>query len=112
MMRTRTIATLVMLIATLIFLGTTVTGQPAEEERIKVVVSFAVLHDFATFIGGDRVEVTTMLEFGGCPCGWEPTPGNIKELIGADIFIHLSALVDPWLGRAIAAAGDVPNLVV
>ncbi|MCD5416717.1 metal ABC transporter substrate-binding protein [Candidatus Bipolaricaulota bacterium] len=91
--------------------GISAVGQPAAEDRIDVVVSFAVLYDFVTFIGGARVEVTTMLEFGGCPCGCDPGPGDIKKLIGADMFIHTSDLVDPWIDKVVAAAG-VPGLVV
>ncbi|HAZ30751.1 TPA: hypothetical protein DCY65_04185 [Candidatus Acetothermia bacterium] len=112
MTKTKAVGTHVVLIAALLFLGVTGIARPVEEERIEVVVSFAVLHDFVTFIGGERVEVTTMLDFGGCPCGWEPTPGDIKKLVGADIFVHLSALVDPWLGRVLIAAGHDPYLVV
>ncbi|MCD5416716.1 zinc ABC transporter substrate-binding protein, partial [Candidatus Bipolaricaulota bacterium] len=81
--------TIVTLALVLVF-GMTAIAQPAAAERIKVVTSFAVLYDFVTFIGGDRVEVTTMLEFGACPCGWDPSPGDIKKLIGADMFIHTS----------------------
>ena len=111
MTKTMIIATLVTLITASIFLGTAAAVPPTAEDRIKVVVSFAVLHDLVTFIGGDRVEVTTMLEFGACPCGWDPSPGDIKELVGADMFVHLADLVDPWIDRVIEAA-DVLYLVV
>ncbi len=106
-----TVAVLALLVTAAFGLGVAAAGQLAAEDRIEVVVSFSVLYDFVTFIGGDRVEATTMLEFGGCPCGWDPAPGDIKKLIGADMFIHLSRFVDPWTDRVLAAA-DVPYLVV
>lgn len=52
-----------------------------------------------------------MLEFGGCPCGWDPAPSDIKKLVGADLFVHLADIVDPWIDRVIDGA-DVPGLVV
>jgi len=106
-----TVVPLALILTIALGLGMAAAGQPAEEEEIEVVVSFAVLHDLVTFIGGDRVEVTTMLEFGACPCGWDPAPNDIKKLVGADMFVHLADLVDPWIDRVIDAA-DVPDLVV
>lgn len=86
-------------------------GAAAADDRLEIVVSFAVLYDFVTFIGGDRVNVSTMVEFGGCPCCWDIAPSDIKKLVRADMFIHLSNLVDLWIDTVIAAAGN-PYLVV
>ncbi len=80
-------------------------------ERVEVVASFAVLYDFVTFIGGDRVEAVTLMEFGGCPCGWEPAPGDVRKLVDADLFVVLGPLVDPWVERVVAAAAN-PDLIV
>ncbi|MCI2424724.1 zinc ABC transporter substrate-binding protein [Candidatus Acetothermia bacterium] len=102
---------LVVLLTVVFWVGAGTAGQTAIEDRLNVVVSFAVLHDFVTFIGGDRVEVTTMLTWGLDPCGWDPSPSDIKKLVGADIFIHLADFVDPWIDRVLAAAGS-PYLVV
>lgn len=81
-------------------------GLARHQSRIRVVTSFSVLHDFATFIGGDRVEVSTLVEFGACPCGWEPAPGDVKKLSGAELFFYLSDEVDPWASQFVTAAGN------
>jgi ABC-type Zn uptake system ZnuABC Zn-binding protein ZnuA len=86
-------------------------GVSAQDARIQVVTSFSVLHDFVTFIGGERVHVSNMVPFGECPCGWDPAPGDIRLLVGADLFIFLSEVVDPWVDQVVAAVGN-PDLIV
>lgn len=86
-------------------------GIVGQDAKIQVVTSFSVLYDFVTFIGGGRVDASTLVEFGACPCGWEPAPGDVKALIGADLFVFLSEEVDAWVGRLVDAAGN-PNLIV
>lgn len=87
-------------------------GIAGQEAKIRVVTSFSVLHDFVTFIGGERVHVVAnLVGFEECPCGWEPTPQDVETLLRADLFVYLSEVVDPWVSLFVAAAGN-PNLVL
>ena len=55
--------------ATLIAIGT-----PARAEPLKVVASFSILGDFVRNVGGDRVEVTTLVGPDSDAHVYAPTP--------------------------------------
>jgi zinc transport system substrate-binding protein len=62
----------------------------------KVVASFFPLYDFAKHVGGNKVNVTTMVPLGVEPHDWEPTPQQIQSLLSADLFVYNGAGIDKW----------------
>ena len=78
-------------------------AAPAEEDAaagnqkiIKVIVSFFPLYDFARNVGGDRVEVTSMIPAGAEPHDWEPTIRQVADASLADIFVYNGASFESW----------------
>lgn len=55
------------------------------EAKVKVVTTLPLFADFVRQIGGDRVEVISLLPSGADPHTWEPAPGDVKKVAGADI---------------------------
>lgn len=64
--------------------------------KVKVVASFYPLAYFAEKIGGERVEVTTIVPPGTEPHEYEPTPQDIRRIQTASVIIYLGAGLDPW----------------
>lgn len=74
------------------------------KDKPKVVVSFYPLYDFARNIGGERIDVTTLIPFSVEPHDWEPTPKDISKILDADLFIYNGAGLEPWAERLIRDA--------
>lgn len=67
--------------------------------RIPVVASFYVLGEFTRAVGGDRVEVTTLIPSGGEPHDWEPSPRAVATARRAALFLYHGMGLDPWAER-------------
>src|SRR6266511_3023432 len=65
----------------------------------KVVASFFPLYDFAKHVGGNKVDVTTMVPVGVEPHDWEPTTQQIQRLLSADLFVYNGAGIDKWADK-------------
>lgn len=66
------------------------------QKVIKVIASFFPLYDFARNVGGDRVEVTSMIPVGVEPHDWEPTIRQVTDASSADIFVYNGASFESW----------------
>ncbi len=66
-------------------------------EKIKVFTSFYPLYDFAYKVGGELVEVTSIVPPATEPHSFEPTPRILAELEKADIFIYNGLEFEPWV---------------
>ena len=53
--------------------------------RLRVVTSLELLADLARQVGGDRVEVNSLLPAGADPHTYELTPGRVADIAGADL---------------------------
>jgi len=61
--------------------------EEGETSRVKVVASLAIFADFARQVGGDRVDVSTLIPAGADPHTYEPAPGRVVRLTEADVVI-------------------------
>lgn len=85
----------------LAMLATIYTGRPAqqvsqEQERITVVASFYPLYEFASRIGGDRVQVSSLVPAGIEPHDWEPTPQDRLRVQSASMLVINGAGFESW----------------
>lgn len=67
--------------------------------KVKVVASFYPLAYFSQKIGGDRVEVISVVPAGTEPHDYEPTPQDIRKIQTADVVVYLGAGLDPWADK-------------
>lgn len=58
-----------------------------ETPRVNVIVSLAIFADFARQVGGDRVDVSTLVPAGADPHTYEPGPSRVAKLTKADLVI-------------------------
>jgi len=82
------------------------------QERLSVVASFTILGDLIQAIGGDRVEVTTLVGPGADSHGFVPTPADARAVAEADIVVVNGLGFEGWLTRLTDAAGFGGPIVV
>lgn len=59
-------------------------GADGQDDKIKVITTLPLFADFVRQIGGDRVQVTSLVPTGADPHTWEPSPDDIKHITEAD----------------------------
>jgi zinc/manganese transport system substrate-binding protein len=87
-------------------------GIASAEKTIKVVASFSILSDMVRNIGGDRVDVTTLVGADGDVHAYEPTPAAAKAVSEADLVVVSGLGLEGWLDRLIKASGYKGMVVV
>ena len=60
-------------------------GATSSEGRIQVVTTLPLFADFVREVGGDRVEVTSLIPIGVNPDAWQAAPGDAERVAQADI---------------------------
>ncbi|MFC2510661.1 MAG: metal ABC transporter solute-binding protein, Zn/Mn family, partial [Veillonella parvula] len=73
-------------------------------KKIQVVTSFNAMAEFTKAIGGDKVEVSTIIPDGVEPHDFELKPENMKQLATAQVFVYNGFGMEPWAKQAIEAA--------
>jgi len=91
------------LIAAALALSTALPAQAAD--KLKVVATFSVLGDLASEIGGDHVEVRTLVGPNGDAHTFEPSPADAKAMGGAAVLVENGLGLEGWLGRLINVSG-------
>lgn len=76
---------------------------PAAKPR--VVASFSILADLAREVGGDAVEVTSLVGPGSDAHVYEPTPAAVRQLAQASLVVVNGLRFEGWLDRLVLASG-------
>lgn len=84
----------------------------AADDRFKVVTTFTVIADIASNVGGDAAEVVSVTKPGAEIHNYQPTPGDIRRTLGADLIIWNGLNLELWFERFLANLGDIPAIVV
>ena len=83
----------------------------ARRRSIKVVASFSILGDFARNVGGDRVNVTTLVGPDGDVHVYTPTPADAKKIADAKLVIVNGLGLEGWLPRLVQSSGSKAAIV-
>jgi len=71
-----------------------------QSSKINVVASFFPIYEFAKQVGGDRVNIMTLIPAGVEPHDYEPTIQQLQEAENADVvFFNGLGFEDSWIGR-------------
>ncbi len=79
---------------------------------LKVVASFSILGDMVTQLGGDKVEVVTLVGPDQDAHVFEPSPADAKVLKSADLVVVNGLGFEGWLDRLVKASGFSGKIVV
>lgn len=78
---------------------------PAAAAEVNAVASFTILGDMVRRVGGDRVDVTTIVGPNGDTHVYEPRPADAVALSTSDIFFVNGLGFEGWLERLVEATG-------
>jgi zinc/manganese transport system substrate-binding protein len=79
--------------------------------RLDVVASFSIIGDFVKNVGGDRVDVTTLVGPNGDVHVYTPTPADAKKIADAKLVIINGLGLEGWLPRLIQASGSKAPII-
>lgn len=81
------------------------------ETRLNVVASFSILGDLARQVGGDKVNVTTLVGPDSDVHVYTPTPHDAKDVGDARLLIVNGLGLEGWLPRLLQASGSKARIV-
>ena len=79
--------------------------QSADKSKLQVAASFYPMAEFVQAVGGDKVQVTTLVPDGAEPHDWEPSPKDLTRLGRAQVFVY-NGMVEPWAQQALDALSE------
>jgi zinc/manganese transport system substrate-binding protein len=75
------------------------------QDKPKVVATFSILADLANNVGGDRVEIATLVGPDGDAHVYSPTPADGRRLADAKLVIANGFKFEGWMSRLIKSSG-------
>ncbi len=81
--------------------------EPEPEPELRVVAKVAPIADLVAMVGGERVEVTTLVPPGADSHTYEPRPSDVARLSEADAFIGVGLELNP--GAVSLAQENLPS---
>lgn len=84
----------------------------ASAHTINVVASFSILADVVKNIGGDHVNVKSLVPANGDPHDFEPSPDDAKAVKAAAVSFMSGEGLETWFARLSKAAGSQKQAVI
>lgn len=82
---------------------------PADSSRVAVVATTTVLADLVRQVGGEEVDVRSLVPAGGEVHTFDPRPSDVTALADADLVVINGLGLDDWVhGLAAEAGSDAP----
>jgi zinc/manganese transport system substrate-binding protein len=82
------------------------------EGRLEVVASFSIIGDFVKNVGGDRVNVTTLVGPDGDVHVYTPAPSDAKKIADAKLVIINGLGLEGWLPRLLQSSGSKAPITI
>jgi zinc/manganese transport system substrate-binding protein len=83
----------------------------AAQTRVNVVASFSILGDFVRNVGGDRVNITTLVGPDGDVHVYTPAPEDAKRIADAKLVVINGFGLEGWLPRLVQSSGGKATMV-
>lgn len=83
----------------------------ASAEPLKVVASFSIIGDFAKNVGGDRIDLTTLVGPDGDAHVYEPSPADAVKMSRADVVLVNGLQFEGFLQRLVDASATKASVV-
>src|SRR5689334_18174542 len=84
----------------------------AAQDKARVVATFSILADLAKNVGGDRVDVATLVGPDGDVHAYTPSPADAKRLADANAVVLNGLGLEGWMERLVKASGTKAAMVV
>lgn len=87
-------------------------GEAGSDGKLAVAATTSVIADMVGHVGGNRVEVTTIVPVGGSPETFQPSPRDAGRVAEARIVFENGAGLDAWIEDLVESAGSEDQRVV
>jgi zinc transport system substrate-binding protein len=77
----------------------TMSSTDLYQSRIKVVASFYPVYEFVKNVGGNKVDISTLIPIGVEPHDFEPTIQQIQNAESADLVVYNGAGLEKWIDK-------------
>ena len=94
------------------YVGLLIETPALGQDRMNVVATFSILGDLVKNVGGDRVEVSTLVGPNGDVHVYLPTPGDARKLSAAKVVFVNGLGLEGWVTRLISASGTKASIVI
>ena len=81
------------------------------QDRVDVVASFSILRDFVSNVGGDRVDVTTLVGADGDVHVYTPAPADARKVADAKLVVINGLGLEGWLPRLLQSSGSKAPII-
>lgn len=89
-----------------------VMNDKSESSKLKVVVSFNPLKEFAEYIGKDKIDVKVIIPDGTEPHDFEPKGKDLIELNNAKVFVYNGFGMEGWVDKTLSSVDNKEMVVV
>ena len=93
------------LIFTAIFVSLALPVTAHSAEKVKILATFSILGDMVERIGGQHVNITTLIGPDGDTHVYRPTPAAAKSMRESDLLVFNGLEFEGWLDRLVEASG-------
>lgn len=80
-------------------------------QELKVVATFSIIGDFAQQVGGDRIELKTLVGPNADVHVYQPRPSDANAIAEADVVLANGLMLEGFLMRLIEASGTTAQVV-
>ncbi|CAN5638925.1 metal ABC transporter substrate-binding protein [soil metagenome] len=87
-------------------------GETGGGGEVRVAASISVLEDMTKEVGGDRVEVSTIVPVGASVETFQPSPSDARKISEADLVVQNGFGLESWLQDLLESAGGQDKPVV
>lgn len=81
------------------------------QDKLNVIATFSILGDIVENVGGDRVEVTTLVGPDGDAHVFQPSPADAQAVAGAQVIVANGLGFEGWMDRLVEASGTKAMLI-
>jgi len=89
-----------------------VSSPAIAQSKVKVVATFSILGDLVKNVGGDRIEVVTLVGPNGDAHAFSPSPADAKTLAAAKLVVVNGLGFEGWITRLVRASGTKAIMAV
>lgn len=87
-------------------------GEQSDSGKLEVAATISVIADMVEQVGGDRVEVSTIVPVGGSPETFQPKPSDAGRISDAKVVFENGMGLEGWLEDLMESAGGEEQKVV
>jgi zinc/manganese transport system substrate-binding protein len=100
------------IVAVFAFAALTCADPAAAQDKLKVVATFSILADFVKNVGGERVEITTLVGPNADAHVYAPSPADAKKVADAKLVFVNGLGFEGWMTRLVKASGTKATSIV